>query len=218
MTHEDGNNRQETTPKSSRRFILFIIVVPLLVSIAANAGWETVVKPGGKFLGNVLFTLTTLGFTSARDDLYQEAAKGFHEHVALSIFSLVVFGISLGGGFLIGSTMTVMKLKKGEAHSKWVSSPWSNWAIPRLFLLMIVTGLLFAVFRQYSASFSNNLVTTFEQQMNVAAPHLKELDRLELRAKFASMKSKEDYDAIMNDLNLVITKAQAHLPATIPAH
>ncbi len=64
----------------------------LVLGALGSALWELGMEPTGEWAWHFVLTLVTLGSETLKNSIYQEAARGFHEHVSSSAYTLLLMG------------------------------------------------------------------------------------------------------------------------------
>jgi hypothetical protein len=90
----------------TEHWILSIFITVLLGAIGSGL-WDTVLKPLGTKIDNVLFTAMTLGARRSRDKIYKNAAMGHHE---LPSLYLLLMALLLLASLVAGSQVRLYAL------------------------------------------------------------------------------------------------------------
>ena len=130
-------------------------------------------------------------FCTTRDSfIYQEVAKGFHDQAALRIFSLIIgFAMGIYCVFLIRKTS---KGKKFEEKSKKDS------------IFMVCFIIFFFCIQAIQILLVNQLITDYNQKLNIATPFMSDQERNLSISRFSSIKDKENYDRLIMELDQII--------------
>jgi hypothetical protein len=148
--------------------------------------------PLAKLLQSVLAFLSVTVFAPLIDRLYGNAALGPRELAAVLMFGLA---IGLLVGTFVGTWMILMKpkwlLTLAEKKSK----------IPQQTLLVLLPLATLLSLFQLIVSFSDfQMNTSFQQRLTVLAPVLSGLEEKRVRAMWASMRTRHDYEIINTEL------------------
>ncbi len=140
------------------------------------------------------------------DRIYRGAALGEHNAVGLLTFLLLTTYIlmTMAGHWLdlVASTSTVLQ---------------RTYSVPRLLmnlplaLLMLILGFAFLVV--FSLSMGKAVISaSFSQRLTVLAPAISDMEYKTLKARWAGMQGKADYDALVTEMDRRATQLGVNLP------
>ena len=157
-------------------------------------------------------SLLTLGMTSARDSIYERAARGFCEWP--SVLLLVVFGLLLLYIPVVLSTaprffsLMTRWLRKGRDNPEARLARLAQ--LRRMNFWLAISTYFFgaAVFVQILFfAYTNTVIARFNQTLAVASPYISAEQRTVFVARFASMKTRNDFVLLFEELNKI---AESH--------
>lgn len=178
----------------------FAIIEPLLTALGKAMLWA------GEYM--------TEGFLNS---IYRQAAKGLHEQFSFTMFTIMstVF-IGLYGGVFVSATARQIRSRRKSPKPRTVISDDALRAkLSRLTLAVQILSLIGTVFLLWSAatSFASyGLTTQFEQRLTVITPYLTSQELNVLRAKWALMDNRSDYDAIEREMKQVAAENRVTFP------
>ena len=147
-------------------------------------------------------TLFTHFSGSIADNIYIDAAKGFHEAHALSVLNIIL-------GMLIGiyiALIAIMILSRfdspKESLVRFVRSKYEFYV---LFIFMLVP-ITMCSFLAFYSSYSNKVTTGALTSIEIAAPHVGVNEALQLKSQFHQIKSRKDYSVFYSHLKAVESK------------
>jgi hypothetical protein len=175
----------------------------LLAGLAIAAIWEWLAKPGLLWVGRTAVALLSSVSSTFRDDPYVAASRGNPTEVAM----MVVFA-SLGmmAVFLLAVWFMAQRLTRRvptELRTQSVAAPVTGAGIG-MFLGMIAVVL--TTFGPATGAWR-----TFHRTMDAYGPILTVPEVQGFRRRFATMKTRAEYDAVMRELDTLAT--QRGLPA-----
>jgi hypothetical protein len=187
------------------RWILGIIGSVVLGALGSGL-WNEVFAPVGSRLARGLMSLLTLGMSSARDSIYESAAKGFSERPSvalLTIFGLTIFYAPLA--FLVFRFFFPPRLAmQSRENTDDQARELARWRRITFYLTLVLcfVGAVFFV-QTLFIGYTNTVVARFNQQLAIATPYLTPEQRNMLLARFALIKSRQDFVAVFHELNEV---------------
>ena len=215
--------------------LIFGILGAILIGAIGSGLWNIVLEPALSWLGKSLFTIATLGLNSARDAIYADIARGYHESPSLILLCLVLlvpfFTTSYLGGHHVGRKLAekeyvadLNKLKKimpdveSEEFFNKISAITAEryrTALKRARITMLLHAVLLTslgFFMIINVVYTNKAITNFKQSLEICKPFI-DLHGEELFiSKFAQIKSKEDYIDIIDELKKIATNNDVKLP------
>jgi len=173
--------------------IVATLIVMVLIHPLLRLCWEGVLGFG---------TYCHRGFV---DSIYRSAALGKRNHVAVMLMGLI-FCFLVGGitGVAVGLTRRIVKPKAerkppGKTHA----------VVAWIMVVAIALSWTVLLVRQFA---DLQLNTSFDQRLTVLAPKLTELECKELRAQWASMGSRGDYEEIVSTMETLAEEKDVALP------
>jgi hypothetical protein len=92
------------------------LVGTIVVGALGSGVWDLALKPSAQWMGQLVLTAVTLGSGAMKDQIYREAAKGFHEAAALEM--LIFLNACLIGGCGGFAVYTFEKYKSGTRRKE----------------------------------------------------------------------------------------------------
>jgi hypothetical protein len=210
----------------------------ILLGALGSGLWDLALKPSGRWMGNALLTAVTLGSSYLKDQVYIEAAKGYHEEGALRAYGLFCAVIVwMCGAVSIywfnrvrGHTKQLASLellarepRKAEVRQRPDDLIESTrllirqmrilvWMLTGVCLLFVGNNLtLFA-----KAQAANEAYTYFAQAMAICRPYMDARESQLLESQFASIGGRSDYVAVTDNLKRIAASNNLKLPQFNP--
>jgi len=205
--------------------------------------YDFAVKPAAVWAGDLILKAGTFGLQSLRDELYQEIANMPRESAAtFLLFFLLGIIITSGVLAWFKLRDNVLKLaKSGEELRRKVQrrlkgeSPdpekppsleelarltdASSHSLKRLYrathllLTVVVLTSLALIYGASRVTYVSRAVSYYERIEALAAPHIDELERKQLRARFAQITSRQDYVSLVEHIRLIVEKNGGRFPS-----
>ncbi len=195
------------------------IIGAIVVGVIGSALWDSVLKPALPWVGTLLLNIATLGLHAARDGLYAEMAEGITERAALNTFEIVIW-TATAAAFIF-----VFEMLKGAERKAALKKNLEKSSLPELQAQItklrkaIVRGCIFLalcvgvlVIMSIRIVFIDSGAVHVAQYQRVVGPYLTEQQRLSIASRFAQMKSREDYDAVISDLDKISKAHNLRVP------
>jgi hypothetical protein len=199
---------------SAKSKYLLALLATVSLGAVGSGLWDWLLKPTLLGVGRGLLTLVTLGLASAKNNVYQEAAKGYHELPVLFLFSLISASLAFGPagvatGMYVGGKLAPRILGKEPAPVRG--------RVILIALLLVLTLLGSVVFVQFlMVNYENLAITHFQQCLAICAPYLTLQEQRDLASKFAQIQTKEDYVAVISRLKSLGAKNSLQTPEFEP--
>ena len=205
----------------------------IVVGALGSGLWDVVVKPGSQWAGRGVLDVVTFGSVALKDDIYRDAAKGYHEEAVIKMFQL-------GLGFFTGAFTSFAFLtvvlrgrfarwlglsRETEADSQTtghhMASAYKNRARRALrilyaFELVVSLALVFILVGLLKTSQANTAYTFYAQSMTICRPYMDEHEAQLLASRFAGLQGRADYLAVIDELRRVAASNQRTLPEFEP--
>jgi hypothetical protein len=196
---------QQRPMNHKARWILGVIG-SLIVGALGSGLWSEVFAPVGSRVARGLMWLLTLGMSSARDSIYERAGGGFSERpsvILLSILGMTIFYFPLV--LLVSRYLLPGFVRRSrDTASDDLARKLARLRRITFYLTLAMCFLGAIVFVQtLFVGYTNTVVTRFNQQLAVATPYLTPDQRNVLLARFALIKSRQDFVALLDELNEV---------------
>ena len=183
------------------------ILGTLVLGALGSGLWNVVFAPLGSLIVKAMLSLATLGISSARDQVYATAALGYAERP--SVMLLVFFGIALFIAPLAALTFNLLfsrlsrKLEDRSISDLERSNKRSVRFLRILLPLNALVGAM-ALVQILIAGYANTVVSRFHQSLAIATPHISSQERDNFLARFAKVRTRQDFLATFAELNAIL--------------
>jgi hypothetical protein len=213
----------------------------LVIGAFSNGLWDLAFKPLAQRTRQAILTIVTFGSATLRDQIYREAAKGFHEAAAaqvLDVLTVAVLSLFAGMGmylfsFVLRSTPSEKREEirsETEIAAEIARLEHENSSLQRPIrlkkkVLSVVLSIVVAELALMAGIYliirlkideANNAYTFFAQSMTICRPYITDHDAYLLQSRFASIQGKADYIAVANSLRAIAKANQQWLPKFEP--
>ncbi len=144
--------------------------------------------------------------SSARDSIYEQAARGFAERpsvILLTIFGSMIFYapfVFIAFRYLLPRLVRRSREKTNDD----LEADLTKWRRIVFYLTLVMCFMGSILFVQtLFIGYTNTVVARFNQQLAVVTPYVTREQRDVLLAKFALIKSRQDFVAVFHELNEV---------------
>lgn len=176
-------------------------MLTLILGALGSGLWEIAVKPIFSLLMTLALNVVTLGLESLRNDMYADVARGFHEAPSLMLLGITITGsVGFLAGYLFGGWY-FPKTKGGNGSGLLFSLK-----------LIILFGVILIFFILFRSTYINRAITHYEQMTAIVAPYITEHEKIDIKSKFAQIKTKDDYVRIINRLTQVAQENKLYVP------
>jgi hypothetical protein len=181
------------------------IVGTILLGALGSGFWDLCLHDFFTWIGHGILSLITFGFTSVRDRLYVEIAKGRNDRVGIYLLSyaFIFFGVMMG-----------VYMRSGAFGRKVYTemTPQDYRSIRRILSFPLLLFISVLAFRSISVTYSTGAIDHFEQAYAICLPFLPPHDRDQIRSQFAQIRSKTDYVKLLDHLNEVARANSVQIP------
>jgi hypothetical protein len=181
--------------------------------------WELAFKPAGRLIGNGILTAATLGSAALKDQVYIQAAKGYHEASANNIFErlalvpliLVPFVLLTAQQGFRDPTRRERSEMEGdlqnrinalEKEMKKINRQGRTAARFLAFILMFYSGML--IVESLTISKADESYTFFAQSITICKPYISDHDARIIESHFAAVKGRADFISVTDELQVQI--------------
>ncbi|MBW2741964.1 MAG: hypothetical protein JRE64_24670 [Deltaproteobacteria bacterium] len=162
------------------------------------------VQPVLGYIGQFLVWLGEIFYEGLSNSFYKEAARGLREK-----YSFILFILFIGIGVYLIMKSAARSLSPSNSKAEKLSQRKSN----KIFLFPLIVLLLIEVVYVLSMNFAGyQMNTSFIQRMRVIRPLVEDKQYFEIKAKWAMMKNKEDYDTIKRKIEEIAKNNNIVLP------
>jgi hypothetical protein len=188
----------------------------LVVGALGSGLWNGVFSPIFTATGHFGLSLITLGYSSTRDLVYERAAVGMHEEASvLGLVFLVSFSSGLPIVLYLPIRRAIKKIfKKDEERSENKNVAEQKKEIERFkrkalllartsFWATIVSVCLGTIIfvQILLLSYTNQIIAHYNQELAIITPDITEQQRQIYQARFASMKTRQDFVSLFEEIN-----------------
>jgi hypothetical protein len=188
------------------------IVTGLIVWLV---GW-ILLRPLLEFLGSHLFSMGPGLVSFVVDPIYRLAARGSRNIAGPSIILLAAgFSVGFASG-LIEDAMSARR--RGNLGGVSAPRPISTFFRSRS---AIVLSLALALILNWSAlteAITLNMNISFQQRLEILSPFLTDLEEKQLKASWASMHSRKDFDKLNERLDVYARRYEILFPRPLPGY
>ena len=213
--------------KVTRLHWLLGILGTLILGALGSGLWELAIKPVGEALVRSTLTLVSFGSEAMKDVVYREAAKGTSDvPIILAIMLLMIMvGVRFVAGYFESfreARRILLEKDRSELSEEQILQMKARLALLKRRLrwtlrsgtimgYLIVAALGLNVIILLRASESSSARTFFEMSMSVCRPYIDEHQSLLIRSRFAQVKTRAEYVAIIADLRTIAKSSGQHL-------
>ncbi len=212
------------------------ICATIVLGALGSGLWDVALKPVFAWIGRAILTGLTFGFASMRDSYYVDVARGQNDRASLWLAS-----VSVIAGIYFFTAMFAYRRgrRKGRLAAKedWkrieakFPSQEARLAavdmeamrlnreiekLERIGILLAVLVISFLLFRVISLEYVSSAASHFEQDFAICSPYISETDRLFIRSQYAQMRSRDDYNRLLQRLEDVAHSNGVSLPEFTP--
>jgi hypothetical protein len=193
------------------------IVGGLLLGAFGSGLWEEAVKPAGQWASHSILNIVTLGSSAAKDSIYANAAKRYHEAIATELFIFIEMTLTLMAPV---TCFIALFLTRRFVTRDFSSAPLSGRKLsPRLVLrlaygvtLLVVLDSTAFLINQLMILQANNALTFFSQSMAICRPYMDEKQAQMLESRFAAIRTRADYIIVTSELRQLAAANHRTLP------
>jgi hypothetical protein len=185
------------------------ILGTILLGALGSGFWDLFLRNMFVGIGHGILTLITLGISSVRDSFYVEIAKGRTERAGLYLMSFTFIFLGFLAGLLAGRLARPISV--GEAPGSDVSVARYRFFLRfTLFLLLLLTSIF--GFRSLSITYTTGAIDHFEQSFAICLPFMSPHERDDVRSRFARIRTKSDYVAVLSTLEQKARQNSLEIP------
>lgn len=194
------------------KVVLGVIGAIFLGAIGSGV-WENLLSPLMGVCTELAINIITLGKESFLNSIYEDIAKGFSERYSIELYYTVWFLVfSFFLGYFRADKFSLKKKAKNlsdDEKEKYANrdKKFTN------YLLFFLVLILFSLIIQGSVDrYKNRAIIYIEQSIRICSPYLSQKEINHLFSQFASIKTKEDYIALDENLRDIAGKNDKELP------
>ena len=203
------------------------IIATIILGAIGSGLWDTAFKPATKWVGGALFTIVTLGAKRARNKIYEDASMGHHESPSIFILTiLIAFLLAVVFSLTVKSYVDIYNpklmttdirhcLEKEETNpTNCIHESIKDKVMPvlQLLTLLVVYTFVSFIYRLIKISKTNLITTYYEHCLKIIRPFLNEGEFIIFEQRYAMMKTKEEYDEIISNIEDIAKTNKIALP------
>jgi hypothetical protein len=185
------------------------IIGTIFLGALGSGLWQIVLSPLVYKVGKVFLNLLSPFFIFFINNIYIEIAKGLHESHSLALLGLFVGGCT---GFLGTIVFIHIYLRNKVGSDKSLPNLLANKKIYYTWVMAAVFSISFLTGSYFIEGYVNVSITRFEQTLDICSPYITQSEVLEFRSQFAQIKSRIDYENIINSLRDIAKDNKLCLP------
>lgn len=193
----EENNKE--TSKVTKKNAVLAVIGAVIVGTVGSGLWEMLAKPGLSRLGGAFLSLVTMGSESARNQAYAEAAldpTSIPSLILLLHFYTLPFYLAVA--FI---TIYVLDYRRKIRPKAQVTK---GYKLSNVISWVLLIGLASWGFVKFLTINQSVLIfRTFNTNVKICAPYISELSEKQLKAKFASIKTRNDYIALDQEIKKI---------------
>jgi hypothetical protein len=188
--------------KRSRRLI-FIIIGTIVLGAIGSGVWDVLAKPGLSAASRFALNLVTLGSGTVKDAAYSSAALDPYPLPSLIVILILtwlpLWPFATALGFRMGRFVANRQQQDKRIHRRLES------LITAAYVLVTIAVLAYAFVFTQIINQAILIRRVFYADLAICSPYISETDEKRLRAHFASVKTRADYDLIAIELKQIAT-------------
>jgi len=193
---------------ANKKKFVFTIGSALILGAFGSGLWSDIFSPMTSMAGHWLLTLYTLGMESARDSIYKRASLGFYERPSATVLfafgvAILYFAIGISSLTFFYATLKRWVLEKKNAESMRVKilRRFNKW----MSIVLIFTASF--LFVQISLMvYADTVIARFNQTLAIVSPYISADQHTIFLARFASIKTRNDFISLFEELNKIAEK------------
>ncbi len=175
------------------------IVMTIALAITASLLYDVIAKPGLGYLGNWLFRILTFGSEQLNDLAYESAALNPNSIPMMIVLFAALFAPSLVACLMYGFVSGMNASKRNKVTDNKKSERQNRIAKILFFGILGVYGFIVSATVTHLVK-SVNIWRIFNANVAICKPYINTQEEDQIRAKFASMRSKREYIEISKHL------------------
>jgi hypothetical protein len=191
------------------------ILLTLVLGALGSPVWEFILKPLLTFTAKPLLYISTLGIMTYKNGIYVQIAQSFHEDISMRTYMLIVSALS---GLILGYLLAVFSFDKNIGSDQrspklsMISKVFKNRLGRYLILLYAIFVVSFMTIDLAKENYINSAITYYYQSLKIVSPFISNSQEEELTSQFSSIKNKEDFVIVTNELKQLANKNKLMLP------
>jgi hypothetical protein len=198
----------------------FGILGSLVLGALGSGLWNGVFSPIFSALGRLTMSLLTLGYSSARDGVYEQAAKGLYEKPSVMVLEAVTMIIIIAPILAYIKGRNILKRRDSREEFRRKPAEEQRKLVEELDVKLLKLGrLLFwttaisvcastiLIIQIIFIGYTNTVIGRFSQEIAIITPDITEQQRQVYQSRFASMKTRAEFVSLLQEVNKT---AEAH--------
>jgi hypothetical protein len=177
--------------------------------------WELAIKPGGVWFFQAVLSAVTFGSKHLKDQVYLQAARGHHEAIAGDAVMLLFVFLGLFTGAALHMLSEIHRPDIAESSApKFVFK--SSRFLSRALGVSLLALSAFMLVRSAESQTATDLCTFFDQSLSICSPYLDDHEVRLLKARFAALRSRDEYIEMTDQLRRIASANHVKLPDYTP--
>jgi hypothetical protein len=224
IAESEATEKQNASKKSLLSYWWALLGTIVLGAVGSGV-WDILAKPGLSSLGRLFLNIISLGSIKARDYVYENAALDPYPLPAVTITAFLAGGLII----IVFFGFTAFKMKIMNALAIQGNSSEADAKIPDksenkeiflpigvrrrvIMLLILVLGCIIAqIYIILATTLAISVRRFFEANVQICNPVLSLQEERKIRAQFASIKTKSDYEALDTSFRSLCEGRGVHL-------
>lgn len=169
--------------------------------------WNVLFAPLGSVLVKAALSLVTLGISSARDQVYATAARGYAERASVMLLVLVgLVALIAPLGALISELILSRLARKLKGKTGPELERFQKRGLVSLRTVLPLNAILGAIIlvQILIAGYANTVIANFHRSLTIARPYISSQEHDKFLARFAKVHTRQDFLSLFKDLNAVL--------------
>jgi len=182
----------------------------ILLSALGSGVWSGILSPLLRWFIDITIRFLSSISVTFKNDIYVEAAKGFHENTSLTLCTVVFIVLIVAYCWIINHFIPTGTTRKSFST---IQVKKSTFVYVHIFALVAIF-LTYITFNK--VSYANRLTTQSLNSVDIIAPFIEQKEYLSLKSDFLRIKNAEDYEAFHRKMVELSAKHEIELPLFKP--
>lgn len=191
----------------------------ILLGAIANGVWSGILSPALSWFVDIVIRSFSLISVSFKNNIYQEAAKGFHEAPSLENFfiCLAVFFATIWAFSSVIFSQISKRLTTEEASKEDLLKLKRKLNRDRITVsILLLTFFLMFLWSLLKLQYANRIITQSLNSVEIISPFIEQKEYLSLKSDFYRVKNAEDYEAYYKKMVDLSDEHEIELPLFKP--
>lgn len=181
----------------------------LLMGVIGSSLYDMAIKPGIGSVGKYFLTVVTLGSESIRNSVYASAALDPTSRAQITTLSVCV---GIFSAFTIAAILIPgLRRKLNAEGAQGDAFRASSRRLRKHLIVLVLASTLMVNAITLMLSQSISIWRTYNANLKILAPHISDSERALLEARFASVKTKDEYVMLRGDMAAIAKAKGAEL-------